>query len=70
MSYFDIIDLSERNYVAKINNSKEFMVCHYWYFNHWFNFQNSISNCCHNLLMLCFNISNITIITVKVIHYC
>ena len=34
-------------------------------FNHGFKFQDSICNGCHDLKMLCLNISDITIITVK-----
>ena len=36
-----------------------------WFFNHGFKFQDSACNCCHYLLMLCVNTSNIAIITVK-----
>ena len=35
-----------------------------------FKFQNSICNGCHDLTMLCLNISNIAIITVKGVGYC
>ena len=41
------------------------MICDYWFFNHVFGFQDSIYNGCHDLKMLCFNISDIAIITVK-----
>ena len=41
------------------------MVCYYWYFNHGFKFQKSACNVCHDLMMLCLNISGIAIITVK-----
>ena len=46
------------------------MVCHYWFFNHWFKFQESVSNDCHDLTKLCLNISDIAIITVKDVAYC
>ena len=45
------------------------MACHYWYFNHGFKFQNFICNGCHDLTMLCLNLSDIAIITVKNIDY-
>ena len=70
MLYYNKIDLSKGINVAKSNNSKESIVWHYWYFNHRFKFPNSICNGCHDLFMLCLNISNITIITSKVIDYC
>ena len=34
-----------------------------------FRFQNSVCNGCHDLTMLCLNISNITIVNVKDIDY-
>ena len=40
------------------------------FFNHGFKFQDSVCNGCHNLTMLCLNISNFTIITVKNAGYC
>ena len=65
MLYYDKIDLCERIDPAKSNNSKECIVCHYWLFNRGFKFQNSVCNGCHDLMMLCFNISDNAIITVK-----
>ena len=50
---------------TKSNNSKEYIICHYWVFNHGFEFQDSICNGCHDLTMLCLDISDIAIITVK-----
>ena len=45
------------------------MICHYWFFNHGFKFQDSVSNGCHDLTILCLNIRNIAIITVKNLDY-
>ena len=45
------------------------MVCHYWFFNHRFKFQDSVCYGCHDLTMLCLNISDIAIITVKGVDY-
>ena len=39
-------------------------------FNHGFEFQDSVWNGYHDLIILCLNTSNITIITVKGIDYC
>ena len=39
MLYYDRIDITEGTDLAKSNNSKEFMIRHYWFFNHGFNFQ-------------------------------
>ena len=43
------------------------MICHYWFFNHGFNFQGYV---CHDLTMLSVNKSDIPIITVKNVDYC
>ena len=45
------------------------MICHYWFFNHGFKFQNSVCNGCHDLTMLCLKISHIAIITVRNVDY-
>ena len=67
--YYDRIDISEGIDLAKINNSKERKICHYWLFNHGFEFQDSICNGCHDLTMLSVNISNVAAITVKNVDY-
>ena len=45
------------------------MICHYWFFNDGFEFQDSKWNGCHDLTMLSVNISDIAIITVKNVDY-
>ena len=45
------------------------MICHYWFFNHGFKFQDSICNVCHDLTMLSLNIRDIAIITVQNVDY-
>ena len=69
MLYYDIIDIGEGIDLAKSNNSKECMFSHYWLFDHGFEFQDYVCNGCHDLTMLCLNISNITIITIKIVDY-
>ena len=69
MLYYDRIDISEGIDLAKTNSSKECMTCHYWFFNHGFNFQDYVCKGCHDLAMLSVNISDITIITVKNVDY-
>ena len=66
---YDRIDLSKGIDPARCNSSKECMVCHYWVFNHGFEFQDTVCNGCQDLTMLFFNISNIAIITVKGVGY-
>ena len=67
MLYYERIDISERIDLAKSNNRKECMICHF--FNNRFSFQDYLCNSCHNLTMLSVNISDIVIITVKNANY-
>ena len=69
MLYYDRIDVSKGTDLAESNNSKDCMICHYWFFNHVFNFQDYVCNGCHNLTMLSVNISDIAIITIEKIDY-
>ena len=57
MLYYNRIDMRKGGDVAKSNNSKECIICHYLFFNHGFEFQDYVY-------------SYITIITVKNIYYC
>ena len=69
MLYYDKIDISQQIYLAKSNNSKEYMIFHYRFFNHGFKFQNSECNGYHDLTMLSVDVSNVAIITVKNVDY-
>ena len=70
MLYYNRIDKSEGIDLAKSNESKECMICHYLFFNRGFEFQDSVCNGCHDLTILCFNTSDITIIIAKNVNYC
>ena len=70
MLYYNRTDTSEGTDLAKSNSCKECMICHYWFFNHGFNFQDYVCNGCHDLTKLIVNIGNIAIITVKNTDYC
>ena len=69
MLYFNRIDIIEGIDPAKSNKNKECIIYHSWFFNEGFEFQDSVCSGCHDLTMMCFNISNIAIITVKGIDY-
>ena len=45
------------------------MICHYWFFNHGFEFQDSVCNGCYDLTMLSVNITDIAIMAVKNVDY-
>ena len=71
MLYFDRIDVSEGTDVNKTNASKEFDICHYWYFlNKSFKFQPNVCNRCHYFLMISVNLSDIAILNIKGSGYC
>ena len=55
---------------AKSSNSKGYIVCCYWFFNHWLKFPENVYNGCHDLMILYLNISDTGIITVKGADYC
>ena len=69
MQYYDKINISEGTDLTKNNRIKAYMICHYCFFNHGFKFQDSVSNGCHDLTILCLNISNVAIVTVKNVDY-
>ena len=69
MSYYDRIDISVGTDPTKSNKSKEYMICHYWFFNHEFKFQDFQCNGCQDLTILCLNMSDFAIITVKNVDY-
>ena len=70
MLYYNRIDVREGTDPTKSNKSRECMIWHYWFFNHGYKFQDHVCNDCHDLTILCLNISNIAIITVKNVDYC
>ena len=69
MLHHDRINISKGVDLTKSNNSNECMICHYRFFNHGFEFQDSVWDGCHDLTMLSVNVSDIAIITVKNFAY-
>ena len=66
MLYFDRIDVFEGIDVNKTSASKEYDICHYWYFsNDNFKFQPNLCNRCHDLLMMPINLSDVAILNIK-----
>ena len=47
MLYYDRIDISEGIDPTKSNKSREWMTCHYFFFNHGFKFQDYVCSGCH-----------------------
>ena len=66
MLHFDIIDVSEAIDVNKTRASKGCDICHSWYFlNYSFKFKPNVWSRCHDLLMMPFKLSDITILKIK-----
>ena len=59
MLYYDRIGLSGGIDLAKSNNSKKCMICHYCFSNYGFEFQDSACDGCHDLTMVILNVSDI-----------
>ena len=57
MLHYDRIAIIEGIDLDKSNNSKECMICCYWFFNYRFNVQDYVCNGYHDLTMLSVNIS-------------
>ena len=71
MIYYDRIDIPEGIDVNKTSESKEYDICHYWYFlNKGFKFQTYVSNKCHDSLMISMNLSDIAILNIESSDYC
>ena len=66
MLEYDRNDISEGVDVNKTNASKEYDVCHYWYFKDvGFKYEPYLSNGCHGLIQKPINFNNIAIVSVK-----
>ena len=70
MLHFDKIDLSKGIDPPESNNSKKHIICHYWDLIMGANFKILFVMVVHDLTMLCFNISDTAIITIKRVDYC
>ena len=71
MLYYDKDDVSEGIDIIKRSVSKDWDICHYWYFlNFSFKFQLNVCNKCHDLLMMSVNLSDVAILNIKVSNYC
>ena len=64
------IDVSEGIGINKSNKSKEYMLCHYWYFKDIsFKFQSCACNGCHVLSMMVYDLDDFMILNIKGIDY-
>ena len=63
--------VSEGIVINKASASKEYNICHYWYFlDKVFKFQLRFCSRCHDVLMMSMFLSNITVLGIKNVDYC
>ena len=66
MLRYERIDVSEGTDINKSNRSKECMLCHYWYCKDiGCKFELRVSNGCHNISMMAYELKNIAILKKK-----
>ena len=59
-------DVSKGIDVNKTSASKEYELCHYWFFkNVGFKFEEDVCNGCHDLLTITYSLKNIAILSAK-----
>ena len=64
------IHIREGIALGKSKNSRECMICHNFFFNHGFEFQECVCYGCCDLLISSVNIRAIAIITIENVDYC
>ena len=66
MLEYDRIDISEEIDVNKTNLSKEYDICHYWYFkNIGLKYEPYLCNDCQDVMQKAMNFNNVAIVYVK-----
>ena len=66
MLQYEKINVLERIDVNKTSASKEYELCHYWFFKDvGFKFEEHVCNKCHDLLTMAYSLKNIAILNAK-----
>ena len=66
MLYYNNVKVSEGIDIDKSNKSKEYVICHYWYFKDiGYKFEPYVCNRCHDISMTAYELANIAILNVK-----
>ena len=66
MLRYQKIDISEGRDINKTNTSKEWELCHYWFFKDiGFKFEEHVCNKCHDLLTIAYSLKDIAILNAK-----
>ena len=70
MLLYERVDISEGTDLNKSDKSKEFMICHYWYFKDiGYKYEPYVCNRCHDLLMVVYDLKNFMILNIKGVDY-
>ena len=70
MLQYDRIDVSEGIHINETSESKECMLCRYWYFTDvGHKFQPYVRNGCHVVSMMAYELRNIAILNAKGVDY-
>ena len=66
MLEYDRIDISEGIDIDKANKSKEYSICHYWYFlDKNFNHEKYLCNGCHDLIQKAMSFNDFAIVSIE-----
>ena len=66
MLEYNRIDISEGTDINKTNASKQFDICHYWYFlDKNFKYEPYFCNGCHDLMQKTMNCNDVAIVSIK-----
>ena len=66
MLEYDRIDISEGIDIDKANKSKEYSICHYWYFlDKNFNHEKYLCNGCHDLIQKAKSFNDFAIVSIE-----
>ena len=70
MLLYERVDISEGTDLNKSDKSKEFMICHYWYFKDiGYKYEPYVCNRCHDLLMVVYDLKNFMNLNIKGVDY-
>ena len=70
MLQYEKIDVAEGIDTNKTSASKEYMLCHYWYFKDvGFKFEPHVCTKCHDVLMTAYELKTTTILNLKGVDF-
>ena len=67
MLHYDRADVSEGTDLAKSNNSRECVICYFWFVNHGFKFQDYVCSGCHLPMLLISAILQLSLLKMLII---